>query len=507
MSLISNTVANYIGRIYLSLIGIVILPFYLQYLGAAAFGLIGLFAIMQTLLQLLDMGLTPALSREVAHCSNHENGFSEIKQLTHSLESIFFVISILIVFCIGISNHWIARHWLKIENLAIAEVSFCLMIAGIIISFRWFSELYRAGVLGLEHQVWYNGASIVVVSLQYIGGYVLLRWFTHSPVYFFEYQLLIAIIEMIIFRKKFYKILPASTNDSFHLYPSWKSIKKVLPFASSVAYLSIITILVSQLDKILLSHILPLSIYGYFVLVTVVSSGILQLSAPISIAIMPRMTALLSQGKEQEMLKLYRNSTQIMAVIMLSLSGMIAIFATDVIYIWTGDRVAANWAGPILFWYALGSGVLSVLAFQYYLQYAHGNLKLHVIFNTIFAIVTAPFIFFAAFHYGAKGTAITLFIIELIVFLVYTPIIHHKFAPKIHRIWLFNDILPIFIAVAAMLICIKTIPINFNLISRLESIIFLGGISFIVLMAAALASSTCRDVFKTFVSTEWNVKV
>ena len=35
---------------------------------------------------------------------------------------------------------------------------------------------------------------------------------------------------------------------------------------------------------------------------------------------------------------------------------------------WTGNTEAAIWSKNVLFWYALGSGVLSILSFQHYLQ-------------------------------------------------------------------------------------------------------------------------------------------
>lgn len=67
MSLKKNTISNYITQLYTSLIGIVILPLYLQHLSHDAFGLIGFFTVFQTWLRLLDVGITPTLSREVAH--------------------------------------------------------------------------------------------------------------------------------------------------------------------------------------------------------------------------------------------------------------------------------------------------------------------------------------------------------------------------------------------------------------------------------------------------------
>ena len=41
-------------------------PLYVRYLGIEAYGLIGIFAMLQTYIALLDAGITPTLSRELA---------------------------------------------------------------------------------------------------------------------------------------------------------------------------------------------------------------------------------------------------------------------------------------------------------------------------------------------------------------------------------------------------------------------------------------------------------
>ncbi len=67
LSMVRNTLLNYAGQAYAIVIGILIQPFYLGHLGAEAYGLIGFFAVLQTWLLLLDVGLSPALVRQVAH--------------------------------------------------------------------------------------------------------------------------------------------------------------------------------------------------------------------------------------------------------------------------------------------------------------------------------------------------------------------------------------------------------------------------------------------------------
>ena len=46
--------------------GLVMVPAYVSRLGPEAFGLVSFFIVLQTLFQLLDLGLTPTMSREAA---------------------------------------------------------------------------------------------------------------------------------------------------------------------------------------------------------------------------------------------------------------------------------------------------------------------------------------------------------------------------------------------------------------------------------------------------------
>lgn len=499
MNLKHNILSNYCSHFYSTFIGITIIPLYFHYLGAAAFGLTGIYVVLQSWLSLLNMGLTPALSREVTCCRDKQDGFFAIKQLLRSVEIIFLLTSLLIVVGVAYCSHWITHDWLKVQDLTFSEVTHCIVIMGVMVSLRLFSDLYRAGISGMEQQVWLNGINVIITTLRYVGAYVLLRWVTRTPSHFFEYQLLIAILEPILLGTKFYKMISWKTNSFLQFKISWELLKKVLPFAGSLFYTAILWIFISQLDKLVLSHVLSLKLYGYFALVTVISGGILQFSMPIHVALLPRMTHLVSQGKKEEMLKLYRHATQVISVIIFSLTGVIAIFGWDVVYVWTGNKIAANWAGPVLFWYAIGNGFFAVSSFQFYLQFVMGNTKLQVVSDTIFTLLSFPVVIFFAYRYGAIGAAFSWFLMRSALFFIVAPIVHQKYARGIHYKWLTEDILPIFLVISIILLCIKEIPMHFELISRGGGFIILSCCVFFTALAGASASTTCRYFFATLI--------
>lgn len=495
-SLKQNTIGNFIGLGYSTVIGIVIFPLYLQYLGAEAFGLLGFFTVLQAWMQLLDMGMSPLLSRQAAHSRGQNFDFLEFKKLLRSLELIALIFSLIVALSFAAGSDWIANSWLNITSLASTEVEICIVLMGAMIGLRFFATLYRSGIQGMENQVRLNIANIILITLKFVGALLLLHFVTQDFVYFFTYQLIIGIVELCIMAIMFYSLMPSTDRVGVSFF--WNTLKPVLPFVAGIAYTAGIWVLLTQLDKMILSTVLPLSEYGYFALVAVVAAGILQISGSISKAILPRMTYLLSQGKEQGMLALYRKSTQFMAVLMLPLTGMIAFFSTELLYAWTGDRKAAEWAGPILFWFALGNGILVIGAFQYYLQFAHGKLKMHVIYTSISAIIQIPVIIYVAFEYGALGVSIIWFSLRLIAFIIWTPIVHHKFAPGIHWPWLFKDVAPIFLGTTVFLLFINNVSIDFDGMGRLETFIILVSIGLILLLMNMLVSSASRALIFNF---------
>lgn len=461
-----NILANYFGQFYNIIIGIVMVPFYLKYLGAEAYGLVGFFALMQSWMALLDLGLSPTLSREVSkvRAANSISETLRFKTILHSLEFIFIILSIIIAVSIVFGSEWITHKWLKVDSLNLDTVSYCIALMGIIIGFRFLTTLYSSGITGAEAQVWLNSANVILNTLRFVGVLAVLHFINNDIELFFEYQLIVTIIGFVLMGYKFYALMGL---ERFKLYFSYQALKPVLPFALGVAYTGGIWVFLTQMDKFFLSNILSLKEYGYFALSMMVANGVLQLMSPIGQALQPRMISLLHEGKEAEMYLVYKKSTQLMAVVIFSTVGIIGAYSYELLYAWTGNKEIALWAKDILFWYVMGNGILAISSFQYGLQFAHGNLKLHVYYNTWLAIISIPFIFFVAYNYGALGVAILWFVIRLVGFLFWVPFIHNKFVPGLHRDWMIKDILPILLSSILFILIVKGLPIQFD-IARVE---------------------------------------
>jgi O-antigen/teichoic acid export membrane protein len=472
-------------------IGIAILPAYMKYLGSEAFGLIGFFTMLSSWMMLLDLGLSATISRQSASLKHSVEQMMKFKHILRSVEAVFVVIALMIVFGVYISDHWIADNWLKIETLDKSEVAYCISLMGVMIAFKWLVGLYKGAINGFEQQIWLNVYGIIINSLKFIGGFMLVKYISQTPSSYFEYQFFIGALELIIIHQKVYKVVPKTDN---FLMPSIKYLKIIMPFALGIAYTSGIWIVLTNIDKLFLSHILPLKEYGYFSLVAVVASGMSALSGPIGTAVQPRLTSLISQGKKEEAISLYKKATQFVSVIGFAVAGTVAVFSKELLYAWTGNMEAAQWAEDILFWYALGNGLLMVLAFQYYLQFAYGNLKYHIWGNTIFGLVQIIVMTTAVYTCGALGAGIAWFILQAIFLSFWPGFIHSKFAKGIHKDWMMNDVLPMMMSSMVVLIIMKNLDIDFFSFGRVELFLILLVIGGIVLIVNSIVAKDVRDM-------------
>ncbi len=104
-------------------------------------------------------------------------------------------------------------------------------------------------------------------------------------------------------------------------------------------------------------------------------------------------------------MRLYHRFTQLVAVVAVALTVTLASSAESLLFAWTGDRELSHAAAPILRLYAIGNGLLAMSAFPFYIQYARGTLRYHLIGNIGLIVLLIPGIVFAALHFGGVGSA------------------------------------------------------------------------------------------------------
>ena len=489
MSFRSNLLANYVSQIYVTVVGIVMVPLYVRYMGAEAYGLVGFFAMLQAWFQLLDLGLTPTMARETSRFLGGANDALSLRRLLRTLEGIFVAIAVLGAAALVAGSGPIAHRWLNAETLPPIQVQQSIILMAIIVALRWVCGLYRGAISGFDHLVWLSGFNILMATGRFVLVIPFLIYVGASPTEFFCYQLGLAGVEVALLVLKTYRLLPKVEVGQRTRW-QWGPLRGVLKFSISIAFTSSVWVFVTQTDKLVLSKVLSLTDYAYFTLAVLMASGVMVISGPISGALVPRLSKLCAEGDDTGLVRLYRDATQLMAVVAIPTALVLAFFSEQVLWAWTGNAAVTRNAAPVLTLYAVGNGILALAAFPYYLQFAKGDLKLHLIGNALFVLLLIPAVLWATLQYGVIGAGYAWLGANAVYFVAWVPKVHHRLVVGLHAQWLRQDIGGI------LLLTLTGVAVAHRLMiwpqDRVQVALLIAVLGLVFLAVAALGSPLAR---------------
>ena len=200
--------------------------------------------------------------------------------------------------------------------------------------------------------------------------------------------------------------------------------------------------------------------FGYYTLASMVAMGLGRLFTPLFYSIYPRFTQLVSIHDQDGLKQLYHKSCQFMAVLILPVAAVIALFSYEIILLWTQNPITAEKTHILVSILICGTALNGLMNFPYALQLAFGWTRLSFFKNVIAVILLVPLIIYMTTHYGAIGAAITWLVLHIGLFFIEIPIMHRKLLQTEKWHWYWQDV---FIPLVA---CISVAGIGRIFISR-----------------------------------------
>ena len=151
--LTTSIIASFVSRAWTALLLLLFVPVYIRFLGVEAYGVVGAFLALQAILSLLDLGFGPTITRELARMSGEVGSQQRMRDVLRTLELISWAVAAVIGLAILFVAPFIARHWLRLGSLPASDVTAALSIAGLAFALQWPTNLYGAGLTGLQKQV------------------------------------------------------------------------------------------------------------------------------------------------------------------------------------------------------------------------------------------------------------------------------------------------------------------------------------------------------------------
>lgn len=467
------------------------IPFYIDVLGTEAYGVIGFFIVLQGLFQLLDLGMAPTVSRNIARSITPADK-DQSRNLVHSLALIYWGVGILAALVISVFAGPIAAKWLKAEHLAPAQIAVAVALMGLTLAAKWPTSLYSAALIGAERLPTASMITISAATAANVGGVAVVTLVLPTLEAFFLWQALVSFVQTLAMRHALWRVLVGHTRARVDI----GELKKIWAFSAGMTGITAAGIALSQLDKLLLSRLIPLSEFGNYMLATLIASMLLLMARPMFQTVYPRMSKLVVSGNEVDLARTYHMATRFLASIVFPMAMAMIVYAHDFLLLWVGNPAIAANTAPSVAMLAAGSALNAVMHIPFALQLASGRVRLALGISVTLTILIVPLIVILTNRYGAVGGASAWFVLNSVYLIGGSWLTHRTLLLGERRAWLLRDVgVPLAIAGgigALATTCrglLQTGPIENLLVGTLMSVV--------CMLACLLSYAPLRQMLRT----------
>lgn len=476
----SNLLANFAGLGLPTLLQLALVPVYIRLMGIESYGLIGFYVMLLTMMQVLDLGLGTTMNREMARYSTQPDRGEEARDFARTLELVYWTLGIVAGGIVVAMAPLISTRWINPGTLPIPVIKTSVVIMGGLAAVQFPITLYQGGLLGLERQVLLNSVRVVGAIIGN-GGAALILWLVSPTITaFLCWQLIVSSVQAVILAGCLWRSLPSADRA-----PRFSSalLRNVRRFAAGISGITVSALILNQMDKVILSKMLSLEMFGYYSLAVVVGNGLLILVTPVFNTVFPRFTFLAATGDENGLRELYHLGSQLMTVVIVPVALVVSMFAYDLVFLWTGSPETATHVSPIVRVIVIGTALSGMMYLPHALQLAHGWTRIGLTINTLLIITLVPVIVVLTSRYGAAGGAAAWVILNGVSMMIGVPLTHRRLLKGEAGRWYLTDLM---VPAAAALF---VVVVGRTLVSGpMIPLVAIGTISLLSVLAMATAA-------------------
>jgi len=422
-------IANIIGRGWTVFAYLVTVPFYLHYLGVEAFAVMSLYVSLVSLSNVLDLGLSSTISRELARLRSDKEEVSDYAStLVGTLETLYAAAGGLVAagtFCVAyaVSSTWHTGSSPLRGHLLIA----CILISLNVVA-QWPVSFYSGALSGQGRQIELNTILVATATAQGIVGVLALSFASSKLVWFFSSQLAVGILRAFALRAYAWKKIPG------HWHFDLEAIRQVFSFAGQMSFVGILAIMLTQSDKLIVGSQVGALNFAYYGLAATVAGGLSYLSLPVYDVAVPALTTSRSHSAESLRVSFWATSRNL-SLAVLPVGGALVVLSRPTLAAWTGRATGPN-TGLLLSLLAAGTVLNGLFYGPYALQVATGKARPLVVMNAAAALVYIPALVLLVHLFGATGAAVMWLSLNAGYLVVAGPLLLRRSLPGTTVRWL-----------------------------------------------------------------------
>ena len=410
-----NIIYNAVGQTLVMLFGFVAVKYIFTSLGEDALGIIYFTLIMNAVLfAVCNMGICSTTVREVS--GHHETDPGYVVRLIQTFSLFYWGAYLLLSVGIYLSANLLVDNWINLQTMERETAILILRILGIASMAGMLRSFYASLLTGLQRMGYTNLIDVSTNALQQLGCVIILALGgdLFQVVYWFSASYYLRIIAYMVVCARFFTgraLVPA-------YFP--EVIRRNLRYASRMMFISATGAFLTQMDKLVVSKLLPLGILGYYSVAYSSFSKASLLTEAIAQAAFPSFTAHHKAGDRGRLLVQYERVHDLICLGMALVFAFIP-FVTQPLFTFLFNAEIAR----LMFWPAvflsIGFYMNSTVTIPYYFTLAMGRPEITARKHFYDLFITFPATILLVVQLGLVGASLSIIVFYLFSYIYWVP--------------------------------------------------------------------------------------
>ena len=271
---IRNAASSFIALGWLSLLSMISIPVYIRLLGVSEWGVVAACVSLQLVSNFVDAGFSQIVPRWVAR---EAKDCLKLRSYVHLFQKIYLGLGLLVFIGLQVSAGYLAKSWFQINTDRTDALELAIRIISFQMLFQFVNNLNTGLWHGLQKQVLANIRACSFGTLKHAATMVALIIGPRQAWLYATTFALTALIEVVTNTTTVHRMLKKNATS--------KDVRQIsiAPFLREVSILSggiFLGLIVSQLDRIVLSRSVPIEDFGIYTVILTLALAFLQLQTP-----------------------------------------------------------------------------------------------------------------------------------------------------------------------------------------------------------------------------------
>ena len=414
-----NILYNLVGQFLRAIIGFFAFKYVLQRLGSDAFGIIIFVQVMDiTLSTVLERGIASTTTREVA---SYPRTDPYLIQLLRTASLFYWATFFLLAVSLFAAAPFIIRRWFNLTTMDPVQGIYIFRLLGLASLLVLPRSLYGSLIRGMQRMEINNLIDVLTMLIQQVG--IILILVLKGQVLHVVYWMALCFILSTLA----YIIVTASCFSKRALIPGYypEAVHKNREFASKMTAISVLAMIITQVDKVVMSKFLAIGVVGYYALAFNIISKMKAFTGASALAAFPSFSGYSRGERHDVLLSQYQKLQNLNAVVNFLVFAGFAILQYPVYSYFLNKEAAGLLTLPTLF-LCIGSYMNSMVNIPYTLSIAAGAPDITLRSSLYSLVFVTPITIFLTVKWGMLGASLGWLIFNIFAFFYTIPRICRK---------------------------------------------------------------------------------